>query len=451
MYAWQAQAALKTLPQPSTSAPYPSHALSTPLALPPSPLSQPALPAPPATDVHGARIKLTLDKVRLELAAVKTALEDVKRLGEGVEGMREEVRLMRVGRDEKDAALEKRILASISDLLSPHFSTLSSSLDQATTSILGTVRTHAKRVEVRVEGVEEAVEKQGEKVKSVVEEVKSIKDLVAQVSERTEDREYSHMKKLGEVKSAVEAQVGALMVWEKRVIVVEKRIQDVEESLSKRSSPSFPATDALPRPASDSPGTAVVHLASAPPATFSTSSSDSPIKADSPPRRRPPRRTLLPAVQSSSVPSLPSSAPHTSAFVAAEGTRTVSAPQPPGTASEARSDKDVQLAIVSPDARIKRRLLAVEQEEHLSDEAALADKAAPGSETSKMTAVSANLSSSTSASSPRSTKRRRVIPQDVTPSGTPEEGGESGEQHSMNRGRIAAAEELEDEEEPATQ
>lgn len=67
------------------------------------PLSSALPPAPPARDLHSARIKFVLDKVRLELDAAREAVKEVCKLQEAVEGVREEVRVLKRGWDERGA------------------------------------------------------------------------------------------------------------------------------------------------------------------------------------------------------------------------------------------------------------------------------------------------------------------------------------------------------------
>lgn len=51
-------------------------------------------PPPPARDLHGARARITLEKVKLEIETVREVLGDVNGLGEAVKGLQNQVELL---------------------------------------------------------------------------------------------------------------------------------------------------------------------------------------------------------------------------------------------------------------------------------------------------------------------------------------------------------------------
>ena len=55
-------------------------------------------PPPPARDLHGARARITLEKVKLEIESVREVLGDVNGLGEAVKGLQSQVELLLVER-----------------------------------------------------------------------------------------------------------------------------------------------------------------------------------------------------------------------------------------------------------------------------------------------------------------------------------------------------------------
>ncbi|GAA5898523.1 hypothetical protein JCM6882_007806 [Rhodosporidiobolus microsporus] len=475
MYAWQAQPVSSGPAHIQSALSYSSHVPSTALPLPPQPPSNPLPPPPLASDVYGARIKLTLDKVKIELGAVKSALDEVKRLSEGVAGLKEEVRLMREEREEKDSALEKRILASVSDLLSSHLSPLSASLDKSTSTILDSITHHAKRVEVRLDSVEEAVEAQGEKVKRV-EGVEQVKELAREAIADGEEREKAVMEKVEGLAAAFEAQAGTIQGWEETLGGLEERVKALEETLIEipptASDPPNPfsskTSSAAPRPPPSHPHLNGSTITSS--TTPSAPSSTDAVAGNSPPRPHRPRRILLPAQLSASLPSFPSAVSNTLPGSASEAGRTVSAPQPAtnDALSSSTTSASASTTGLSP-ARPKRRLLdynggveRADQDEDQTGRDGAASAGSAGIAPSPGAKIPSPSASDPVASSPW--KRRRVIAQEETPSGTPEGGEESEgvEEVEGEKGTLEAesglgslseyAEEEEDEEkEPETQ
>lgn len=51
-------------------------------------------PPPPARDLHGARARITLEKIKLEIESVREVLGDVNGLGEAVKGLQNQVELL---------------------------------------------------------------------------------------------------------------------------------------------------------------------------------------------------------------------------------------------------------------------------------------------------------------------------------------------------------------------
>ncbi|BGP17642.1 hypothetical protein JCM10213_001294 [Rhodosporidiobolus nylandii] len=294
-YPWATgQPSLAQLPQQA--------ALST-LLLQPTSSTLPSLPpAPPAADLHGARIKLTLDKVKLELEAVKRALDDVKVLGEAIEGIREETRLIKLP---ADAELEKRILDAVRQLLASQFEPLAAKLDACSSSVLAAIATSEKDTRAALSSAQAATKDASAKASEVEKKLKKeLKDGLKGVGEKGERRVKALEKQLKELKDATDEQAQDVALWEEEVDGLENRVEALENGMKRAqelsavplafSPAAEKATSALvPSPplplrqpalhASTAAATVVSPASVAPPLRSVDPSSS--LSADSPPRR----------------------------------------------------------------------------------------------------------------------------------------------------------------------
>ncbi|BGP56510.1 hypothetical protein JCM8202v2_004131 [Rhodotorula sphaerocarpa] len=119
-------------------------------------------PPPPARDLHGARVRITLDKVKLELESVREALEEVGALGEAVKSLRKEVELLARERDERgkhtftnpddgidamhtDRALQDKVAETVQAACEAHTRSLRANLAPVMQELLDSVQSSERR------------------------------------------------------------------------------------------------------------------------------------------------------------------------------------------------------------------------------------------------------------------------------------------------------------------
>ncbi|GAA5874665.1 hypothetical protein JCM8547_003951 [Rhodosporidiobolus lusitaniae] len=422
---WQTQLAsthtTPLLPIPSTL-PLPS---STSLTSPSFSLP----PAPPAADLTSARLKLALDKVKLELQGVKNAVDEVSKVGEAVEGVREEVRA--------EAALEKRILAALDQILLPFTSWLEAVKKAVLEAVEQSETRTAQRVShalVKVEEVKEAVGAVEQKTREAVEEVS--RAVTEDLDERVEGLE-TRLKRTFEKRDEVE---GRVEEWQKQVIEVEKRVEQVEvqlEGLSQQkpavASPSRPAltsekdscapaasSHSTPRlPSTQSSSTLITP---APAAAISTSSN-----GQSPPRRCCSSARLT-TLSSNTPSSLALPFPNIPSRTALES-RTTAAPQLASSSRLSSIPSTTLFSLPAPSHLSSKPVTpskrwVIQQEDSLErDHVVEAGEGGREGEKQLIRPVigrGMGAGGSSAAISPAS-KRRRRIEQDASPAGTQEE------------------------------
>ncbi|GAA5962437.1 hypothetical protein JCM8115_001495 [Rhodotorula mucilaginosa] len=86
-------------------------------------------PPPPARDLHGARARITLEKVKLEIESVRGVLGDVNGLGEAVKGLQNQVELLLAERAAQDQALEDRVKVAVQTACEEHTSKIKADLE----------------------------------------------------------------------------------------------------------------------------------------------------------------------------------------------------------------------------------------------------------------------------------------------------------------------------------
>ncbi|GAA5990996.1 hypothetical protein JCM10908_006493 [Rhodotorula pacifica] len=268
-------------------------------------------PPPPARDLHGARARITLEKVKLEIEAVREVLGEVAALGEAVEGLRGEVELLKAERDAKDRASEERVTLAVKVACEAHVHSLKTDLDAVLQSLLASVkssetRAHqhaldARRLEARVN--------------------KQVEDRLAQLNLQLDKRAEAAQQPSGQVdllraemkrlRETIAHQNDAIRRLEGKVYALTGRDSTGGTSASShpggRNDASSSPFGLQVTPTSLSPAgpattsTSVLKKADATPAADykSTTTSSSSVRPPSPPRRKVPLRQLVnQAVQS---------------------------------------------------------------------------------------------------------------------------------------------------------
>ncbi|GAA5860825.1 hypothetical protein JCM3774_003155 [Rhodotorula dairenensis] len=102
-------------------------------------------PPPPARDLHGARARITLEKVKLEIEAVREVLAEVDGLREAVKGLQTQVDLLRAERDATDQAVEDRVARAVKSACDEYARKLKASLEQVAHQVLASVASSESR------------------------------------------------------------------------------------------------------------------------------------------------------------------------------------------------------------------------------------------------------------------------------------------------------------------
>ncbi|BGP49525.1 hypothetical protein JCM10450v2_005417 [Rhodotorula kratochvilovae] len=433
MSLWAPPPAMQPAPETQYSLPLPPHLAAPfpPSSLPP-PLPVPTLPPPPpATSLDAARLRLALDRVKLELDGAREALAEVLALKDAVDALREEVRLIREERDAGECDLEARIVATVRAALEEQLAPLRAAVTIATDKILSGLRETDGRVAAEEARAASAQEQAGKKAEQVE---RALRVEMVQMGQRAgalvEQRVQALRGSIDEGASGRERREGTLRRLEGGLAKVEARLEALIQETAKprslangcnhvgESGGGSSTVLAAQYPSDPSPlGSPVVQpqlvtdtTRAAQPAVPASSSSDAP--GPSPPPHRA-RRFVDDAA--ATTPRQTISLPHAASFapVAAASSAVQRASTAP-TAAGAGSALSPTLVHALARSSTKRRV--IEQDESLPE--AGKDDAGEG------------------------VKRRRVIEQDATPASTQEE-GEQGKAGVQQEGLVGAEQQQE--------
>ncbi|CDR39632.1 hypothetical protein NBRC10512_000002 [Rhodotorula toruloides] len=391
------------------------------------PLSSALPPAPPARDLHSARIKFVLDKVRLELDAAREAVKEVCKLQEAVEGVREEVRVLKRGWDERERELKEAFVEAVKETMEEHLAPLRVGLASLADQFNASLSTQKCEFDAALKDASASVVRETEeKVRLVEEEVgKRIQDVRGQIKDEMRAATQKLEEKLTGVVRTAEGDAATVRALEDKVEELEGklRVAEQEQLAAKQEQLEAAAIEAAKKQ---------------PTPPFQRAASSTPVRppsSASPTRRR---RRGLSSAGLIAVQARPTSLPSLSTTQTQPEQPTSSSA--PAIALPSAASKPPQSAR-STRQRSKRRI--IEQDDSLDFEQ---DVEAIGVASGRTPVADKRVS--------RSSKRRRVIEQEETPVGSQADSAGSAEQVAYagegRDGQTEASGVDEDEEEPDT-
>ncbi|GAA5846368.1 hypothetical protein JCM9279_001348 [Rhodotorula babjevae] len=424
-------------------------------------------PPPPPTSLDAARLRLTLERVKLELDGARGAIGEVLALRGAVDSLREEVRLAREDRQAQNAVVEQHVLAAVPALLDQ----LLAPLRESVTAIADSLAAGQRLAEERLSALEARVEREVAVLRSRTERVEqqvrgddsgTAPSLGAASSAQVRELE----QKMEEMARAGEAQRDAIEKLSEQVVRVEARLEERDVQPRARAPPAEPVRLTSPAVPSAEPPSPTPAAAAPPPprpaaraAPFAAAATSSSSTAPSPPTLHP--RRFLPSLRDPSPVPQPQPHPHLH-----QPTSLPALPVPAAPASLDHTSPTARAATVpaappgpiSPGlARQGTKRRVIEQDESLSESEGEAEWEGGGAAASEEEEEGEGEGEGGRGRGGK--RRRRVIEQDVTPGGT-QEGGLEVEREQVQvqvggTGRVdgggGGEEEEADEAEPDTQ
>ncbi|BGP33342.1 hypothetical protein JCM10296v2_005140 [Rhodotorula toruloides] len=206
-------------------------AAAPPAPAPSLPLSFALPPAPPARDLHTARIKLVLDKVRLELDAAREAVKEVRKLQEAVEGVREEVKVLKRGWDERERELKEAFVEAVKETMEEHLAPLRAGFASLADQFNASLSTQKGELDAALKDASASVVRETEeKTRLVEEEVrKRTEEMRGQVKEEVKAETQKLEEKLAGVVRTAEGDGATVRALEDKVEELEGKLRAVEQ------------------------------------------------------------------------------------------------------------------------------------------------------------------------------------------------------------------------------
>ncbi|GAA6054313.1 hypothetical protein JCM3770_001429 [Rhodotorula araucariae] len=226
MSLWTAQAPMQPPPDSQYSLPIPPH-LAAPPALPLAVATLPTqlAPPPPASSLDAARLRLALDRIKLELDAGREALTEVLALKDAVDAVSEAVRLVTKERDVRERDLEVRIVAAVRIAVEEQLGPLRAAVTAATDQILSGLRecnSRAAEGEASVVREREAAARQAEQVERTLRA--EIEHAGQRATALVDEQARAFDARIASAASADDVQEAALRRLERALAKVETRL-----------------------------------------------------------------------------------------------------------------------------------------------------------------------------------------------------------------------------------
>ncbi|GAA5942030.1 hypothetical protein JCM3775_004321 [Rhodotorula graminis] len=373
-------------------------------------------PPPPPTSLDAARLRLTLERVKLELDGAREAVDEVLALREAVDSLGDEVRLGKEDRRAQGAVLEQQVLSALPAALD----TVLAPLREAVTALGDSLATNQRRAEERLSALEARFEREGAAASERTGRVeREVRDGSAGATAALGAQLGALESKVTELERAGEAQREAFERLSSEVARVWARLEVRDEQMSTPSHPrphhpqappaeltrlDSPAAPTVEPPSPSPAPLAPLPAAAAATAPAATTAASSSSTAPSPPTHHP--RRFLPALRDIAPPA-PASAPEPEPQQHAPALAPAAAPtgrtSPPTQTARAATVPRLLGGV----ARLASKRRVIEQDESLSEgEGAGEVGGAAGG----------------GGGGGGGKRRRRVIEQDATPGGTQESG-----------------------------